>query len=136
MKRLSILLPFFMLAASAHATERHEWYALKTHDGAYAFDTESVETEMGSGIKSVSILIGTRAGHTNVEYDIDCDKNRGVLASSVADDAKPADIAWSAIPKSGSMKIAADVACGLRVAGAIRVKSEQAALAKLKILSK
>jgi hypothetical protein len=136
MKRLSILLPFCILVTTAHAAERHEWYVLKAHDGAYAFDTESVETEMGSGVKSISILVGTRAGHTDAEYDVDCDKNQGVLASSVADDAKPTDIAWSAVPKSGSMKVAADVACGRSVAGAIRVKSEQAALAKLKILSK
>jgi hypothetical protein len=136
MKRLSILLSFCVLAATVHAAERHAWYFLKTHDAAYAFDTESVETEMGSGVKSISILIGTRAGHTNIEYDVDCDKNQGVLASSVADDAKPTDIAWSAVPKSGSMKVAADVACGRHVAGAVRVKSEQAALAKLKILSK
>jgi len=125
-----------MFAAAAHATERHEWYVLRTSEGAYAFDAQSVETEIGSGVVSVSILIGKRTGHTNVDYDVDCSKNRGELTSNAQTDAKPTDSGWLDIPKTGSLKVAADVACRQDVPGAIRVKSEKAALAKLKTLSK
>lgn len=129
MKRLPILSALCVLATAVQAAERHEWYVLKTDDGAYAFDTESVETDIGSGGKSVDILIGTRAGHSNVEYLVDCHTELVMVDQNV----KPADPAWS---ESGPMKLAADVACGRPVTGAVRVKSESAALAKLKTLSK
>jgi hypothetical protein len=136
--------------APAQAVARQEWFVVKMGDSAYAFDASGVYTDVGHGVRSVSIHIGTPAGSTLGVYNVDCGKTLGLAAGSIASDdekkteelvmvegnAKPTDPGWSAISRDGSMKIAADVACGRAVTGAIRVKSEQAALKKLKTLSK
>jgi hypothetical protein len=127
-----------MLIASAHAAEVHDWYVLKTKAGAYIYDTAAIEIVEGTRTKSVSISDGSQ----DILYFIDCRTNRGAFVGAISDDtlqmaeggAEPFGPGWAAVPSTGSMKIAADVACLRRVPHSIHADSKQAALNILKTL--
>src|ERR1700761_9529243 len=83
MKRLFILASICMLASLAHAAGRQEWYVIKADDGAYAFDAESVETDIGSGAKTVSVVTDINGSHTSASYTVDCRLHQGEFAGSM-----------------------------------------------------
>jgi hypothetical protein len=138
-RRASVLfVSALMLIAPAHATEVHDWYALKTKGGAYVYDVANIETVGGTLTKSVSISDGTQ----DILYFIDCRTNRGAFVGTISDDtlqmteggAEPFGPGWAAVPNTGSMKVAADVACLRRVPRSVHADSKQAALDILKTL--
>lgn len=127
-----------MLIASAHAADVHDWYALKTKAGTYVYDTATIEIVEGTRTKSVSISDGSQ----DILYFINCRTNRGAFVGTISDNvwemaeggAEPFGPSWAAVPKTGSMKVAADVACLRRVPRSVHVDSKQAALDILKTL--
>jgi hypothetical protein len=143
MNRLSALALLVMLTAPAAAAAAHDWYVVKVDGQIYAYDLAAVENVHDASVKSVGIYVDATKGGTNVLYFIDCATGRGSFVGSLSDDnmimtegsAKPSSSGWSAIPETGSMKVAADVACSRRVTGALHADSQQDAFDKLKTLS-
>jgi hypothetical protein len=132
------------MAGSAQAAGVEDWYVVKSGDTAYAFDANAVEAVEDSSAKSLALYVDAPKGATEILFFIDCRTDRGAFVGTIEADesmtmtegsAEPFGLGWSAVPRTGSMRVAAKVACLRRVPGSAHADSQKAALDTLKNLS-
>ena len=124
------------------AADQHDWYVLKTDQGVYAYDADDVIVDSLTEYKTVSINTGTGNGYTTAIVTIDCRRHRaqsggGIFADNAGHETllmvEGNEKTMRPVSEGGELwKLAEDVACKRKVAGAVHVDSQEVASEQLK----